>query len=421
MLKRVAVSDLQIGMFVHKMEGNWFSHPFWKARFLIEDHERLVALRSSALDGVVIDVSKGADVAAPRKPAQRETHSDDQGTGEGDARIRKIAERVASQCDPVTADVEVPAAQAIAARAGKVLQNTFVAMRLGKAINVRAVQPVVADILDSVRRNPQAFSGLMRCKLRNELIYQHALAVSALMVALARQMKLPHAEVMDAGLAGLLLDIGTSYLPQHLETVGGDYRTLEPHVWQQHVVLGYRALYNDGTLSDAVVRACLEHHERIDGGGFPSGLTGAELSTMGRMAAISDTFDFMLTRSGTTEALDPARAVQRMKQMEGAFDPEILRAFIEAVGLFPVGSFVELRSGKIAMVIDEDPHHPDKPVVQAFFSTITGERIKPQRIELAHAGERETIMGIADLTGYNLPEPDHLRDLVFLSSYKLAT
>jgi hypothetical protein len=107
--------------------------------------------------------------------------------------------------------------------------------------------------------------------------------------------------------------------------------------------------------------------------------------------------------------------------MEGAFDPEILRAFIEAVGLFPVGSFVELRSGKIAMVIDEDPHHPDKPVVQAFFSTITGERIKPQRIELAHAGERETIMGIADLTGYNLPEPDHLRDLVFLTSYKLAT
>ncbi|MFY8194066.1 MAG: DUF3391 domain-containing protein, partial [Novosphingobium sp.] len=127
MLKRVAVSDLQIGMFVHKMEGNWFSHPFWKARFLIEDNERLEALRTSALDGVVIDVSKGADVAAPRKPVQRETQSDDQGTGEGDTRIRKIAERVASQCDPVTADVEVPAAQAIAARAGKVLQNTFVA------------------------------------------------------------------------------------------------------------------------------------------------------------------------------------------------------------------------------------------------------------------------------------------------------
>ena len=282
------------------------------------------------------------------------------------------------------------------------------------------MQPVVTDIMDSIRRNPHAFGGLMRCKLKNEVIYQHALAVSALMVSLARQMKLSQAETREAGLAGLMLDIGTNYLPHNAEVPHHDYRTADPKIWQQHVMLGYRALQNDDGLPEAVLKACLEHHERIDGGGYPKGLVKDEISTIGRMAAICDTFDFMLTRSASSEALDPAVAVQRLRTMEGAFDPEILRSFIESVGHYPVGSFVELHSGRLAMVIDDDLRDKEKPVVQVFYSLEDQERVVPHRVTLAQADCKDGIIGIADLTGLDLPEEDQLRELVFFTAYKMA-
>jgi HD-GYP domain-containing protein (c-di-GMP phosphodiesterase class II) len=424
MLKRVAISDLELGMFVHKMEGSWFSHPFWKGKFLVDDTATLATLRDSALEGVVIDTAKGKDIAsddghrAPTPmPASART------APMPPARLRALAARNAVQSaslQPVSAEVEMHAANGIAKKAQKTLQNTFIAARLGKAINVSAVQPVVTDIMDSIRRNPQAFGGLMRCKLKNEVIYQHALAVSALMVSLARQMKLTQAETREAGLAGLLLDIGTNYLPQNTEVPNHDYRNADPKTWQQHVMLGYRALQNDDTLPDAVLSACLEHHERIDGQGYPKGLHKDDISTIGRMAAICDTFDFMLTRSTSGEALDPAVAVQRMRGMEGAFDEEILRCFIESVGLYPVGSFVELASGKIAMVIDDDQRDRTKPVVQAFYSRETQERIVPHRIALAQSDCKDAITGIANLEGLDLPEVAQLRELVFFTAFKIT-
>lgn len=423
MLKRIAISDLELGMFVHKMEGNWFSHPFWKAKFLVDDLDKLATLQSSGLDGVVIDTSKGKAIDGARKPGNLSRPNAPVPVPAASAptdRIRKVAARSAEQSRPVSTEAEVHAAQAIAARAQKSIQNTFIAARLGKAINVKAVQPVVTDIMDSIRRNPHAFGGLMRCKLKNELVYQHALAVSALMVSLARQMKLSQSETHEAGLAGLLLDIGTNYLPQHLIVPDNDFRNADPKIWQQHVLLGHRALHNDDPLPEPVLAACLEHHERMDGAGYPKGLQHDEISKIGRMAAICDTFDYLLTKTTTAAALDPAAAVQRLQAMEGAFDADILRSFIESVGLYPVGSFVELHSGKIALVIDAAPQDKAKPIVQAFYSRVSRERILPHRIELSGSDCTDAIVGIADLSGFDLPDEAQLRELVFLTAFKMA-
>jgi len=420
MLKRIALSDLELGMFVHKMEGNWFEHPFWKGRFMIETQDKLRTLKSSGLEEVVIDTSKGKDIT--RQPAQRSTPKDS-GRPSPKIRINGIKSRrsvVPKPIVPASTEKELHAAQKIAEKAKDNMRQAFLAARLGKALNVRAVEPVVKDILGSVRRNPQAFAGLMRCKLQNELIFRHALAVSALMVSLGRQMKLCEKAVYEAGLAGLFLDIGTNYLPKDLNPRGGDYRNADPKIWQQHVTLGHRVLQNDDSLPEAVLDACLHHHERIDGTGFPNGLAQEDIGQVGRMAAICDTFDYMLTQTDATEALDPALAIQKLLAIEGAFDTDILRLFIESVGLYPVGSFVRLRSDKLAMVIDEDPKESAKPVVQAFYSFASADRIVPHRVELARRKTEDEIVGIADLSGLNLPEDGQLRELIFLSAHKLS-
>lgn len=425
MLKQIAVSELELGMFVHKFEGSWFEHPFWKARFLLDDAERLATIKASRINAVVIDTERGRDIvphaasaAAYEVPGAKPPAYDGP-----ERRMRNLRRRVAAQVAAdrrVSMEDELAAAATIAEKARDKLNNAFIAARLGRALDVRKVEPVVSDILASVRRNPQAFSGLMRCKLKNEQVFRHALSVSALMVALADRMKLPAADIHNCGLAGLLLDIGVNYLPHAVEPPGGDYRNLGEPVWQQHVVLGHRALVNDGGLPPLVLDACLYHHERIDGRGYPQQLAGDRIPLIARMAAICDSFDFHLTGTDRSHALDPAAAIAAMRDEPGAYDPEILRLFIETVGLYPVGSFVVLASQKVAMVIDEDRKDPLRPVVQAFYSLGSGERILPHRIALAQGNDNERIMGIADLTGLDLPEDAQLRELVFLSTYRNA-
>ncbi|WP_296722782.1 HD domain-containing phosphohydrolase [Erythrobacter sp.] len=418
MLKHIELSDLELGMFVHKMEGGWFDHPFWKSNFLIQEQKQLQLLVQSKLRGVVIDTSKGKDVPASTPKARAPARQPGAIEATRIAAISKRSKHEADSSRPVSIAQELNAAQAIANKAKENLHRTFMAARLGKAMNVKTVEPIVSDILASVRRNPQAFSGLMRCKLKNELMFRHALSVSALMVSLARKMKLPSQEVHECGLAGLLLDIGVNYLPQTLDPPNGDFRSVDPKIWQQHVMLGYRGLVNDNDLPQPVIDAVLQHHERMDGSGFPKSLEGQEISTVARMAAICDTFDFMLSQTSTVAACDPASAVQQMKAMSGAFDDELLREFIESVGLYPVGSFVRLHSEKLAMVIDEDHKDHTKPIVQAFYSYATGEQIKPHRIALARGAETDHILSVADLSELGLPEEAHLREMIFLSTYK---
>lgn len=422
MLKRIAISDLKIGMFVHKFEGGWFDHPFWKSKFLVEDAEKLAAIKASQLRAVVIDTDKGADLTPAKSSAVSAAPRPD-ARSPAESRIGSIKRRTSAQIEssqPVTLMQEVETAGAIAEYARERLGKTFTAARLGRALDVRKVEPVVSDILASVRRNPQAFSGLMRCKLKNEDIFRHALSVSALMVALADRMKLTGSEIHNCGLGGLLLDIGVNYLPQSVDPWTGGRRQQDQPIWQSHVLLGYRALLNDDDLPQTVLDACLFHHERMDGRGFPQHRTGEDIPLVARMAAICDSFEFLLAGTTGSPAREPAAAVEELRAQDGAFDSDILRLFIETVGLYPVGSFVVLASQKVAMVIDEDREDPQRPVVQAFYSLELRERIRPHRIALAHGESDERIVGIADLSGLDLPEDAQLRELVFLSACRSA-
>lgn len=106
--------------------------------------------------------------------------------------------------------------------------------------------------------------------------------------------------------------------------------------------------------------------------------------------------------------------------MAGAFDPDILQHFIESVGIYPVGSFVRLRSERIAMVIDEDPEDHEHPVVKPFYSLTQDCRIQGKVIHLAQCQGEDEIIGIADLSGLVLPEEKQLRDLLFLTAHKAS-
>lgn len=202
MLKRVALPDIEVGMFIHKLEGSWFKHPFWKSRFLLDDPTNLEQLQTSELDGVIIDTSKGKDVASKvsevasdePKPIVQSNSAPAKSAGKKPSgRLAALKARQSidlASTEPTSTAAEVNTAQVVAQRVQKAVALAFIDVRLGKFVSLRKVEPLVQEIYASVRRNSQAFGGLMRCKLNNGFVYRHALSVSALMVSLARQMKL---------------------------------------------------------------------------------------------------------------------------------------------------------------------------------------------------------------------------------------
>ena len=425
MLKRIDVSDVELGMFVHKLEGSWFKHPFWKSRFLLNDNETLQSLQASDVDGVIIDTSKGLDLrpqpvrtppvktAAPAAPARKPRFSAAPATRRATPSqfgLRATGAQTMAQ--------EFGNAQTVAGQSRKVVSKMFLEARLGRSIKAAQVSPVIEDIFCSIQRNPHAFNGLMRCKRENEYVYRHALAVSALMISLARQMKMRPDEIRVAGMAGLLHDVGIGHLPDDLAAYGGDYRNVPDEIFRQHVQLGANSLQMGGDIPEAVQDVCLHHHETLDGTGYPAGLKGDEISLLARMAAICDTFDSMVSDTAEGVGMNPASAIEQMSYLKGWFDQTILQHFVATMGIFPIGSVVLLRSGRLAMVVDQFPDDLHKPVVRVFYSVAERRAVRPQILALGECFGEDDIVRSVDVDDYDIPDFQRLRQSLFAGAAK---
>ncbi len=392
MLKRIRTDQVKLGMFIQRLEGNWFRHPFWKARFVLDDPARLRALRNSAVQWVLIDAGKGCDVAQPiTEPARTVSPS----ARPGPAGLAPAGRR-ADALSP-----EIARAERLARAAGKAINRLFLETRLGKQIAASDIAPVVDDIYASVQRNIYAFGGLLRCQSDQVHLYRHALAVSALMVALARRMGLPPDEARAAGMVGLLMDTALAQISA--ETGVADYRNLPEDVAQGHVLLAMTQLRAAGDIPRAVLTGCLQHHERLDGTGYPQGLSGDAIGTLARMAAVCDDFDQMVSGGLAAGPLDPAHALDAIRAKEAGYDAAIVDRLVEAVGIYPIGSVVRLRSGRVAMVVDQDDADTALPVVRIFAALGPGGMValRPTTLALGQCYGEDAIAGIADTPGLN--------------------
>ncbi|PLK26651.1 DUF3391 domain-containing protein [Novosphingobium sp. TH158] len=429
MLKRIAITEVELGMFVHKLEGSWFKHPFWKSRFLLDDPAMLQELQQSALDTVIIDTSKGLDLRAMPSRPQSDTAPPPPPFRNG-RRPAPVAARRPVPAAPPLPDRRSTAPQPMAREFGlarkvagesrKVVSRIFLQARLGKTIKVAQVEPVIEDIFSSIQRNPHAFNGLMRCKRDNEFVYRHALAVSALMISLARQMKLSPQQIREAGMAGLLMDVGIGHLPVDLGTYGGDYRNVPIKVFQQHVELGHQFLSAGGGLPETVLSACLGHHEALDGSGYPRRAKGDEIDLFARMAAICDTYDAMVSDTADGVGMNPASAIEQLSYMKAWFDAEVFKHFVDMLGIYPIGSVVRLRSERLAMVVDQDPADYARPRLRTFWSIPQARLIRSEYLELGACYGSDEIVASVDPEDFDIADFAALRERLFALAGKQA-
>jgi HD-GYP domain-containing protein (c-di-GMP phosphodiesterase class II) len=248
----------------------------------------------------------------------------------------------------------------------------------------------------------------MRLKTQDEYTYLHSVAVCTLMVALARTLQLPAAQVRAAGLAGMLHDMGKVRIPLTVLNKPGRLSDEEFALMRRHPQWGHELLVEGGGVPPLVLDVCLHHHEKIDGSGYPHGLPGASISLFAKMGAVCDVYDAITSARPYKGPWDPGEAVRQMAQWKGHFDPLIFQAFVKTVGIYPIGGLVRLQSGRLGVVLEQGLLSLLTPKVKVFYSTQTKARIPPQVVDLAEAGCQDKVVGVESPEAWKLENLDLL-------------
>jgi putative nucleotidyltransferase with HDIG domain len=417
MLKRIEIQHLTVGMYLHEFCGSWMDHPFWRAKFLLKDAKDVERIRATAIRECWIDTSKGLDVAIGTVTRSREEVNAQIDTDFSQLedlpplRVTLPAPPPPPVRDHAPADIgtEIRRAAAICGKAKQAVVSMFNEARLGRAVDSAGAQSMVEEISDSVTRNPGALISLARLKTADDYTYMHSVAVCALMVALARQLRLNDEQTRLAGLAGLLHDLGKAAIPLPVLNKPGKLTDAEFTVVRSHPVEGYHMLKEGGKLPDAVLDACLHHHEKIDGSGYPDKLQGEGISVIARMTAICDVYDAITSDRPYKRGWDPSESLRRMAEWTSDhFDRRLFQAFVKSIGIYPVGSLVRLSSGRIGVVTQQAPAALTTPQVKVFFSTKSDLRIPPEVVDLAAPHCTEKIVAREDPDKWRFPDLDEL-------------
>ena len=402
MLKRIAVSDLCLGMYINEFCGSWMEHPFWKARFLLENDKDLQRIRDSGIDELWIDVSKGLDL-----PAGLTAQSEEEVAAQVEERLLAVA--TTPVVKRVDLDEEVQRAHKLCSRSKAAVVAMFSEVRMGQAIDAGQVVELVEEISASVMRHPNALISLARLKHSDEYTYMHSVAVCALMIALARQLGLAEEQVREAGMAGLLHDIGKMMIPDEILNKPGKLTDSEFDTVRSHPEAGGRILMDSQQVSALVLDVCLHHHEKVDGSGYPHRLKGDQISLFAKMGAVCDVYDAITSDRPYKRGWDPAEAIRKMAEWcKGHFDEAVFKAFVKSVGIYPTGSLVRLESGRLGVVMDQHATSLLTPRVKVFFSAKSKAPIPQQIIDLAKLVGREKIVGRESQEDWNFP---HLEEL----------
>jgi HD-GYP domain-containing protein (c-di-GMP phosphodiesterase class II) len=401
MLKKINIQDLVLGMHIHEFCGSWMEHPFWRTKFVLTDPEDIRRIIESGITELWIDASKGKDVAVG------------QTVEEAAAAVEVILNDAATpppkRPQPVSRAEELKRAAKICEKGKDAVVSMFQEVRMGRAISSEAAAPLVEEISNSVLRNPGALISLARLKTADDYTYLHSVAVCALMGALSRQLDLSESDTRQAGMAGLLHDLGKALMPMDVLNKPGKLTDEEFAIIKKHPEEGHRLLLEGGSAGETPLDVCLHHHEKVDGTGYPHHLKGDAISLFAKMGAVCDVYDAITSNRPYKAGWDPAESIRKMGEWsKGHFDERVFQAFVKSIGIFPVGSLVRMESGRLGVVIEQSAKSLLTPVVKLFFSTKSQTYIAPELVDLSRPGTNDKIASREDAAKWGLKNFDEL-------------
>ncbi|MFH1090156.1 MAG: HD-GYP domain-containing protein [Pseudomonadota bacterium] len=345
----VKTEDLQVGMFVHDVGRKWFKHPWLTNSKLLTSKKEIDRLREFGITDVVLDLSKGV---GPRRVTP-EGRPAEEGKPEKIEEVeRRTGVREEEQIDRISADEELPQARETYLQALGWVRGLVDSFQSGQTINVDRAGSIVEDVLDSVFRNRDAFVALIKLKEYERYDVSHHLNSSILAVSFGRHLGFSREQLQILGLGALLQDIGKTQLPTWILNKPGPLTPEEFDIVRSHSYLGAKLLRKSPSLPSLALKTTLFHHERIDGSGYPKQLSGSQLNPYMIICGLVDVFDAVSANRIYKKGARPFQAMQVLfKMRDDKFPSNWVDRFIQCLGIYPVGTIIELNTGELGVVV----------------------------------------------------------------------
>jgi len=371
----IDVSELRLGMHVIRLDCDWEDTDFLFQGFIIQSHDDIDDLqtqcRKVVIEGKVkreLDELPQTPLDKPDTPYFRRFSTDSEKAGA----VKKSGKkphpnahrrpRRVTYVNKIDVNTEIRTATIHYAEAKSVATSIMAGLRVGRALDINRAREVVDKCVDSILRNEDALLLLTKLKHKDEYTAEHSLNVSILSAAFGKRLGLMEAEIRTLGLCGLLHDIGKTKVPLEILQKSGGLTPQEYSIMQNHANWGRDMLMALPKVVHATIDVAYNHHERLDGRGYPRGLVDYQIPYNAKVVAIADTYDAITSNRAYDSARSSMNALEIIHRFRGTqFDTELALEFILMIGIYPPGSIVELKTGEIAIVLASNPKNRRKP------------------------------------------------------------
>lgn len=351
--QRISISELTIGMYVSSLDREWIDTPFLLEGFHIESKKEINTLERYC-SFVYIDPRRGLAFA-------KNTATNNKLEKYG-SKIHHYIERFLQGGKKETEYVtsapvkeELPKAKEAIKAATKSIINIVQNIKTGKEIKIESIEGIVDPILSSVIRNPEAYMWLSMMKGSSDYSYTHSIDNCSLAVVFGRHLGIPKKELKTLAVGLLMMDAGKVLISNEVLNKTGQLSEKEYKSMLNHVEYGVDILSKIKGFPKEAIDITLTHHERFDGDGYPSGLSGTDIPVYGRIAAIIDCYNAMTNYRPYKPAKSASVALQEMYNLRGkAFQPEMIEQFLQCFGAYPTGSIIEMTNDEVGIVVSQN-------------------------------------------------------------------
>ncbi len=364
-LKKVAIENLTIGMYVAELDRPWMETEFQVQGFYIRSEQGIERVRS-ACDFVYVDPRRYDSSLTEVKlgVVQPGAAAEEEPDAEPDKRDRIRPRNPQEYTDSVELGNELEPARTSLEDAVDIMRGCVHKLQSTGGFDIDEIERAINPLVASVMRNKSAMGALLRMRAVDDYTFSHAIANAVWGAILARQLGFPPKDIDQIALACSLIDIGKTSLPTELLVSPEAPDDKQWTLLRSHVEEGLKLLEQNGVVNRKVVMAVGTHHERFNGSGYPKGAARNEIPLYGRIAGIVDSYDAMITERPYAQARSSYAAVQELqKQADVLYQKELVEQFIQAIGVFPVGAIVELNTGEVGVVVGQDANKRLKPKI----------------------------------------------------------
>ena len=384
MIKRISIDKLRTNMYVSDLNCDWIPHHNMQKEGRIPNQKIVDELKRRGIKEVYIDTDRGID--------EEDAYTQSEVDQENQSKLDKASQLDMASAGTVSVEEELLNANKIHSQAKSIMSDVLSDVKFGKPLETEHFDDLADGMIDSVIRNHNALACLGRIREKDNYLMEHSINLAVLMGIFAKSIKIDRETMHQAMVGALLHDIGKILVPDEILHKPGKLDDNEFARMKKHVVFSRELLKKTPGISQLTVNVAAQHHERIDGSGYPEGLTGCQICREGKMVAITDVYDAITSDRCYHKGLAPTGALKKLLEWSGThLEKDLVHTFIRSMGIYPVGSLVLLDSGRLAVVIEASEKDQTRPIVKIIYHTRLKQFIPIKIIDLSKSSSQDHI------------------------------